>query len=269
MKVIDCSPTPKKANSMSQLQGRLASSLKLSFLMNSETQAQDNLAARLGKMLPNKYFLLRNVKLEDLEVAIPMILLGPSGFTIIYPNAVKGIFRAQNDQWYMMGKSKKYEPSRPNLIQRSQLFAKTVETFLTKQGCTFPEIQPLLVFVNPGTHVDTVRPAVRILLMDGVDRFCTGLLQSSPTLTRDEIQNMVSKITAPPPPPAVDQESALRAELARSKAAQVLKSPAVQKFEAFARTVHMSTRQIIILGGLALTVVLILLALIFVVVLTA
>jgi hypothetical protein len=148
--------------------------------------------AALGKALNNQYVLLRNVTLEGLSIPIPLVLAGPPGVRIIYASAVRGVYRAKGEGWEKMNDgSKNFSIHRPNLITRTLLMARAVLAYLNNQGQTLPEVEPVIVFTQPGVHVETVRPVVRVVLMDALDRFITGFVQSRGILTPDQIQDIV------------------------------------------------------------------------------
>jgi hypothetical protein len=60
----------------------------------------------------------------------------------------------------------------------------------------------LLVFSNPGVHVESSRPIVRILPIDALDRYIATLAQSQQVITIEENMALVEGLSTPPPPPA-------------------------------------------------------------------
>jgi hypothetical protein len=52
-------------------------------------------------------------------------------------------------------------------------------------------VEPFLYFSDPGTHVDATRPIVRVLPVDGLERFVAGLLQSRVYFEKEEVQKLV------------------------------------------------------------------------------
>jgi hypothetical protein len=74
---------------------------------------------------------------------------------------------------------------------------RAVETHLKKLGVDAAGIQGVLFFSNPGVHVDALRPAVRIVLMDGIERFTTGILQGSLTYDKEDVQTLVTALADP------------------------------------------------------------------------
>jgi hypothetical protein len=192
MKVID---NPKvsgeKPSSPARLDNVLGS-LGLGRGAPQEVQAQDELIASLEKVLDSRFVLLRNVTMEGLDIPVPMVLLGPPGVKVIYPSAARGVFRAKGDNLeYMDDRYQAYRTASPNLLTRTGLMAQALSTFLTANHPAPVEVEPVLYFSDTGTHVDAVRPGVRILLVDGLERFTAGLLQSSAYFSKEEIQKLV------------------------------------------------------------------------------
>jgi hypothetical protein len=198
MKVIDRSPKPEEGTGIDKLRDRLRKIMEFGLSWESDIQAQEVIITQMGKALSNKYILLRNVQLEGLDIPIPLILVGPQGLFVMYTSALKGVYRAKGETWAEMhSRTRRFEPARPNLITRTLLMTRAVETFLARRGHHILEIQSVLLFSNPGTHVDIIRPAIRVVLMDGLDRFISGLAQTRTFLTGEDIQHIVDAILQP------------------------------------------------------------------------
>ncbi len=146
--------------------------------------------------MDNRYVILRNVQLEGLDIPIPLILVGPTGARVIYPSASRGVYRARGETWEQMDdRAQVYRAATPNLISRTQLMAQAVSAYLTGRDMPLPEVEPVLMFSDPGTHVETVRPLVRVVLVDGLERFVAGLLQSRSYLDKENVQKIVVLLT--------------------------------------------------------------------------
>ena len=127
------------------------------------------------RIFDNQYVVLRSVPLNDPETPIPMVLVGPSGVRMIYPRSIKGVYRAKEDAWEELDdRTQKFKIARPNLLQRGQMMAKEIEAFLVARNFEVGIVEPVLVFSDPGVHVDTIRPIVRIVQADALDRFGAG-----------------------------------------------------------------------------------------------
>ena len=147
------------------------------------------------RIFDNQYVVLRSVPLNDPETPIPMVLVGPSGVRMIYPRSIKGVYRAKEDAWEELDdRTQKFKIARPNLLQRGQMMAKEIEAFLVARNFEVGIVEPVLVFSDPGVHVDTIRPIVRIVQADALDRFGAGLVQSPAFLEKETIQRIVNAL---------------------------------------------------------------------------
>jgi hypothetical protein len=75
------------------------------------------------------------------------------------------------------------------LLSRTLLMGRSVQAFLTNHGRALSEVEPVLFFSDPGIHVELVRPTVRLVMADAVDRFVAGLVQSRILLNQEEIRS--------------------------------------------------------------------------------
>lgn len=189
MKLIDRSGKGK-AGQKPAFMAQLGQTLRR-FFGSDEDQAQEALIAGLQRLLDNQYILLRKVNLGDLDIPIPLVLIGPSGLWAIYASPLKGIYRAKDDQWEKLV-GQRHQPARPNLITRTQLMAKAVESYLTERGFVGVEVVPGLYFSDPGIHVETSRPAVRVIPPDGLQRFASSIVQGGYKVNPETMQRMVN-----------------------------------------------------------------------------
>jgi hypothetical protein len=272
MKVIDLSPTPPQGNSLRAWIYKAQKAIENIFGLKQDIKAQETLITHLGKTLSNRFILIRSFKIENLTIPIPLILVGPTGLFVIYTSALKGIFQTKDESWLIASDANRYEPARPNLITRTSLMAKAVETVLDKHGLSGPEIQGVLFFSNPGIHVDAQRPTVRIVLMDGVERFVTSLLQGDLKYEKDEVQILVTALTEPG---GLEKKEALPLEapteaIEQPKPIQPPREPILGKnINAISERFPLTTRQWILLGIIALMEIIVLVAFIFIILTTA
>jgi len=190
MKVIENPALSSKAATPGKLDEVLGS-LHFGRPVTPEMEAQDAMIATLEKALDNRYVMLRNVILEGLDIPIPLVLVGPPGVSVIYPNPARGVFRAKGDVWEQMdARQELYRPSNPNLVKRTELMAQAVAAFLADKLAAQSEVEAVLFFSDPGIHVDAVRPTVRIVQVDGVDRFVAGLLQTPIYMEKEEVSKI-------------------------------------------------------------------------------
>jgi hypothetical protein len=155
---------------------------------NSDEHAEDTIVARFMKGLDNHFVMLRNLQLEGKGEIFPPILVGPSGLVVLNVSHAKGFFKAKEDSWLEMDKtSHQFEPARPNLLRQSKDYAQKLAEILDAHGKTHPEILPVLVFANPGVNVETSNPAIRIVLMDGIESLIDSFLNGKEVLQPTEI----------------------------------------------------------------------------------
>ncbi len=192
MKVIDNPNFSSKTSPPGKLDEMLGS-LRLGRTWSQDMEAQEGVIVALDKALDDRYIMVRNVTLEGLEIPIPLILVGPPGIRVIYPSAGKGVFRAKGDVWEQMEeRHQNYRTANPNLLTRTELMSQAVAAFLSSREPLAIEIQPVLFFSDPGTHVDAVRPSVRIVLIDGLERFIAGMVQSRVMMEKELIDKVVA-----------------------------------------------------------------------------
>jgi len=151
-------------------------------------QAEEAIVARFLRGLDNRFVMLRNLQLEGQGVPFPAILVGPAGMAVLNISREQGFFRVKEDSWWKMDKTThRFNPARPNLIRQSQDFAKKLAAILDMHAKAHPEVIPVLIFANPGVHIESSNPAIRIILMDGVERLITDFLKNEEVLQPNEI----------------------------------------------------------------------------------
>lgn len=144
--------------------------------------------ARFQRALDHRYVMLCDIPVPGAEAPVPMILVGPAGLLVINYQEEKGIYRAKEDSWWEMGTTRQFRPARKNLIRQTQAYAKAVSAYLVECGKPSPNPLSVLLFSNPGVHVDASRPAVRIVLADGIERFITNLLQAGEVISLPDVR---------------------------------------------------------------------------------
>ena len=197
MRVIESGDTEAEEKPQGFLD-RIGDIWKFGLSWEQDRQAKDDMVAELRKRLDNKYILVTEVTLPGLEIPIPLVLVGPTGIQVIYASALKGIFRAKNDTWSVMdNRSHRFKPAQPNLIARALLMARAIETYLSGQGFSATEAESVLFLSQPGIHVDSIRPAIRVVQADGLDRFVSGILQNRQDLDQSEVAQIAETLAEP------------------------------------------------------------------------
>jgi len=255
MKIIDHSPYPSTPGWMS-MRDRILGTLKFGFSWYAEVDAQAKAVEILRKQLDNKFTLIRNLALPNLEIPIPLFLIGPHGAQAIHVTPLKGIYRAKGDAWSVVDSRRQYRPAKPNLVTATGWMAKAAQDFLNGRGYSYPQIEAVLLCTDPGIHVETVRPIVRVVLSDAIDRFAGSLRQANITLSTHEIDEITDLLVNPQ---AAAGERGLydSVSTASQKPSGLAQSPVVQKL----RT-DLTRQQLIILGILAVLFILVLIGLI-------
>jgi len=188
MKILESTSQSQKSQPASVLGGMIGS-LKVGRATPQEIQSQQAVISMLEKVLDNRYFLLRNVSLAEQEIPIPLILIGPPGVKVILPIGLRGVYRARVDEWEQLDTQRQsYKPAAPNLIVQTEQMAQAVKEHLKAQNIYTGSVEAVLAFTDTGVHIEMSRPAVRIVLIDAMDRFIAGLLQAPPLLDKEEVQ---------------------------------------------------------------------------------
>jgi hypothetical protein len=209
MKIIDQTPLIDQNGNLGFNQ-RIQGMLKFGANWPNELLAQKAIITFFDRNLEKGYTLIRNQTLGQSGIMIPMILIGPAGMFVINVTYLKGRYEARGEAWNVESGSR-FKPAPVNLIQHTARMARALTVFIERQGVRVPEpIESVLIAADPGLHVESDKPAIRVLMVDGIKPFVTGLSNSMPILRSDSILDMVERIinprppkekTNPPPPP--------------------------------------------------------------------
>jgi hypothetical protein len=243
----------------------------------TDPAAEKTVIDTFQRIFDNQYVILRSVPLNDPETPIPMVLVGPPGVRMMYPRSIKGVFRAKEDAWEEMDdRTQKFKIARPNLIQRSQLMANSVEGYLVARNFDVGVVEAVLVFTDPGIHVDTIRPNVRIVQADALERFGAGLVQSPAFLDKETIQRIVNALggeqlaSRQAAKTAAEMQDAFSFQDVAVKKARNTPDVLYQSSEApLFKNIPFNKRQLIVLGLMVLVNIIILSAFVFLILLTS
>jgi hypothetical protein len=210
MKILDKTPYQKETGEI-DLAGRLQGTLKYGLSWYPEVQAQQAIIAQLDRLIEKGFVLIRNLTLPGTEIIVPIILVGPQGINVIYVTHVRGFFEAKGDEWNTV-KGGQAQPASVNLISRVKLLARAVQLYLQRQNLELlGPVEPVLIGTDPGFHVETTRPAVRVIMSDAIKQFGAALLQARPVLKNQQVYELAERIVTPRPSmeaPLPDQEEA-------------------------------------------------------------
>ncbi|MBC7876010.1 MAG: hypothetical protein H7Y59_02465 [Anaerolineales bacterium] len=198
MKIIDKTPL-QDANGNISFFARVQGTLKYGFSWYGELEAQKKVIEQLDRSLEKGHVLIRNFALPNIEVIIPLILIGTGGISVIYATPVKGFFEAKGDQWNTVSNGRAL-PASPNLIDVVRKRARALQRYLQEQKINLPnDVDSVLITVDPGAHVDSTRPNARVVMGDAIKQFASSLLQASPVFRADMVYDIADRLVDPRP----------------------------------------------------------------------
>jgi hypothetical protein len=206
MKIIDKTPFQDEKGQIDLLQ-RLQGTLKYGFSWFPELGAQKIVIAQLERALEKGFVLIRNFTLPGSEIILPVILIGPPGVYVIYVTHLSGFYEAKGDQWSTVNNGRS-SPASINLMSRAARLARALHVYLERQGITLPgpqgitlvnPVEAVLIASSPAMHVDSMRPAVRVVMSDAIRQFAASLLQARPALRPEQVHDLADRIITPRP----------------------------------------------------------------------
>lgn len=199
MKIIDKTPLVDEKGELGFMQ-RIQGMLRYGFRWPAELQAQKAILTYFDRNLEKGYTLLRNVTLGQSGIMIPLILLGPAGIFAINLSFLRGRYEAKGDSWNVESGSQ-YKPAPVNLVRVTARMARALQTFIERQDTRLPmQIEPVLIAGDPGLHIESNRPAIRVMMIDGIKSFVSGLTTSAPLINALMVNEAVDRILEPRPP---------------------------------------------------------------------
>ena len=199
MKIIDKTPFQTEKGEISTWD-RLQGTLKYGPSWYPELAVQKNIIIQLDRVLEKGFVLIRNFTLPGSEIVEPIILMGQGGVYVIYVTHLRGFYQAKGDQWNIIGNAGRPQPAKTNLMSRVPRLARALERYLQVHGIALQvPIEPVLIAADPGMHIDSMRPAVRVVQSDAVKQFAASLLQMQPILKAEYIHDLADRIVTPRP----------------------------------------------------------------------
>lgn len=265
MKTRDLSPYHAESKPLSLIK-TLQGILTQGWGWYQSRQAQEELILALDEVLSDECLMLRDVTIPRVPKPIPLVLISPAGLTVINPKAVQGFFRAEGKRWETLGRNDEYQLASNNLIRETWLYEKTIEGYLKKHNFKAPTNRSALIFVNPETDIESIRPRVKVIRADGIINFARQLAVAKPVFTDIDFRNTVKLLSQPRLPKETSQ---------KNPAAPVPQdtSPAVPKqvdesIEKISQAVNFNRREWIILISMAVLLIIVLIILITLVVMS-
>jgi hypothetical protein len=198
MKIIDKTPLVNDKGELGPAQ-RFQGMLKYGFNWPTELQAQKAIVTFFDRQLEKGYTLIRNMTLGASGITVPMILMGPAGIFVIHVTYLRGRYEARGNAWNEESGTG-FKPASPNLIQDTVRMASAVKAWIERQGVKLPvPIEPVLIAANPGLHVESVKPAVRVLMIDGIKSFVTNLSTVGRVLSAEAVHEFTERLINPRP----------------------------------------------------------------------
>jgi len=228
MKIIDKTPLLNEKGDLGIVQ-RFQGMLQFGFNWPNELQAQKAIITFFDRQLEKGYTLIRNYTLGQSGIMVPIILLGPAGIYVIHITYLRGRYEARGDAWNEES-GEGYKPAQVNLVQRTMRMAKALKAFIERQGVKVPvNIEPVLIAGDPGLHIESVRPAIRVMMIDGIKSFVANLATAAPVLSAEQVFEFNERILNPrqpkresaarPPVPGIASEQELsQQEVSRARA---------------------------------------------------
>lgn len=199
MKIIDKTPLIDQDGKLGFTQ-RIQGMFKYGLGWLDELEAQKAVLTFLDKNLEKGYTLIRNMTLGKSGIMIPFILIGPAGIFVLNQTFLRGRYQAVGDAWNVESGAQ-YKPAPVNLIRETARMARALQVFIERQGTKLPvDVEPVLIAGDPGLHIESSRPVIRVLMIDAVKSFVTGLTTGAPVLTALAVNEAVDRILEPRPP---------------------------------------------------------------------
>ena len=228
-------------------------------------KSQEELIEILETVLGNDCVLLRDVMIPRVGRPIPVVLVTPASLMVINPKTQQGFFRAEGKIWEELGRDDEYKPAPNNLIRETWLYQKTIEGYLKQHNFSAPTDRGVMIFVSPETHVESIRPRVRIIQADGIKNFARELAISKPVFSDMDFRSAVRLLSEPRLP-----EKQKGKKGPREKAAKMPETMTKvdENLEKVTKRINFSRREWVIVGSLVGLVIIVLIILITVVILT-
>lgn len=199
MKIIDKTPLVDAKGQLSFTQ-RLQGMMQFGFNWPNELQTQKAIIAFFDRQLEKGFTLIRNYTLGQSGILVPIILIGPTGMYVIQIANERGRFQINGEKWNVAS-GEGYKPAPVNLVQDTMRKARAVKQWIERQGTKVPvNIEPVLIAGDPGLHIESVNPAIKTLMIDGIKSYVMGLAGGATVLSNDRIFELTERIINPRPP---------------------------------------------------------------------
>jgi hypothetical protein len=199
MKIIDHTPYFNSETGEIDFLDRVRAIMKFGSPWVKEVEAQNQVIPVLGHVLDRNYTLLRNVTPPGLDTSLPLILVGPTGVFVMYVTPLSGMYRAKGDQWGTIS-GNAFKNEKPNLMTRTEHMARAIQIFLQRQGLLMTSVEAVLLCSDLSVHVDSIRPIIRVVMRDALERFAVSITQARAVLSPEAVQDVINRVLNPPIP---------------------------------------------------------------------
>jgi hypothetical protein len=220
MKLIDQTPLQDDKGEIGIIQ-RIQGTLQFGLSWYPELEAQKFALALLERGLGKGYTVIRNQTLGASGIVIPLALVGPAGIIAAHVTHLHGTYQARGDSWGSISGTS-FKPAAINLLTRTERLARALQAFIERQGVKLPQpVEPVLLTTNPGMHVQSLRPIVRVVMVDALERWAVSLSKAAPVFTVEAAYELADRIVNPRPPKKADEPEAAAPASNSESAAQI------------------------------------------------
>ena len=238
------------------------------FSWHQSRKSQEELIAILDTVLGAEVVMLRDVNIPRVPRPIPLVMAAPSGLYVINPKNTQGYFRAEGKRWEELGRNDEYQLASNNLIRETWLYQKTIEGYFKQHNFSAQMDRGVMIFVNPETHVESIRPRVRVIRADGITNFAREVAVSKPAFSEMDRRAAVNLLTNPRLPTKEKKEAAKEMEKIPPPAPSKVDEGVEKITREVSKRANFTRREWVIIGSLVALVIVVLIILIALVVFT-
>jgi len=222
MKLIDRTPLQDENGEIGIVQ-RIQGTLQFGLSWYPELEAQKFALALLERGLGKGYTVIRNHMLGASGITIPLAIVGPGGIFATYVTHLRGTYQAKGDSWGTVS-GETFKPVAINLLTRTERLARALQAFIERQGVKLPKpVEPVLLTANPGMHVQSLRPIVRVVMVDALERWAVSVSKAAPVFTVETAYELADRIINPRPPKKEGEPEAVPLSPKSESAAQAIR----------------------------------------------
>jgi len=112
----------------------------------------------------------------------------------------RGRYEVKGSSWNVAS-GDGYKPAPVNPIQSTMRMANAVKAFIERQGVKVPvPIEPVLIAGDPGLHIESSHPAIKVLMIDGIKSYVSNLGMGRAVISNEMIHELTERIINPRAP---------------------------------------------------------------------